>query len=128
MTFQGIIILDVIGLLLLLWVLNLVRRERLYVGYGVIFVLAILGIIVLLSVPKLLIYVTHLVGAIFPTSALTLLALCFIVFLLVYVLTQVTLTSNRLAILVQELAIRRACDTMETDSRQTAENTTEANK
>ena len=126
MTFQGTIILDLIGLLLLLWVLNLVRRERLYVGYGVIFVLAILGIIVLLSVPKLLIYVTHLVGAIFPTSALTLLALCFIVFLLVYVLTQVTLTSNRLANLVQELAIRGARETMETDSRQTGENTTEA--
>jgi hypothetical protein len=126
MTFQGTIILDLIGLLLLLWVLNLVRRERLYVGYGVIFVLAILGIIVLLSVPKLLIYVTHLVGAIFPTSALTLLALCFIVFLLVYVLTQVTLTSNRLANLVQELAIRGARETMETDTRQTSENTTEA--
>jgi hypothetical protein len=126
MTFQGTIILDLIGLLLLLWVLNLVRRERLYVGYGVIFVLAILGIIVLLSVPKLLIYATHMVGAIFPTSALTLLALCFIVFLLVYVLTQVTLTSNRLANLVQELAIRGARETMETDTRQTSENTTEA--
>jgi Uncharacterized conserved protein (DUF2304) len=108
MTGQGIILLDLIGLLLLLWVLNLVRVERLYVGYGVIFILAILGVTLLLSVPRLLASMTHMVGATFPASMLTLLALCFIVFLLVYTLTQVTLVSNRLATLVQELAILRA--------------------
>jgi len=107
-TIQGIILLDLIGLVLLLWVLNLVRVERLYVGYGVIFILAILGVTLLLSVPRLLAFLTYMVGALFPTSMLTLLALCFIVFLLVYILTQVTLVSNRLAALVQELAILRA--------------------
>lgn len=122
MTLQGTILLDLIGLLLLLSVLDLVRRGRLYVGYGIIFVLATLGIIVLLSVPRLLTFVTHLVGAIFPSSALTLLALCFIVFFLVYVLTQVTLTSNRLATLVQELAILRAREMAVTSSVQTGEN------
>lgn len=108
MTVQGIIVLSLIGLALMLWVLHLVRRGRLYVGYGVIFVATIIGVLVLLSVPRLLTLVTFLVGAIFPTSALTLLALCFIVLMLVYVLTQVTLVSNRLAVLVQELAIQNA--------------------
>lgn len=108
MTVQGIIVLSLIGLTLMLWVLHLVRRGRLYVGYGVIFVATIIGVLVLLSVPRLLSLVTFLVGAIFPTSALTLLALCFIVLMLVYVLTQVTLVSNRLANLVQELAIQNA--------------------
>ena len=108
MTVQGIIVLVVIGLVLMFWVMNLVRRGRLYVGYGVIFVATIVGVLVLLAVPQLLTLLTHLVGAIFPTSALTLLALCFIVLMLVYVLTQVTLVSNRLAILVQELAIHDA--------------------
>lgn len=117
MTFQGTILLTLIGLLLLLWVLDLVRRGRLYVGYGVIFVLVTLGIIVLLSVPRLLTFVTHLVGAVFPTSALTLLALCFVVFFLVYILTQVTLTTNQLATLVQELAILRARETAQADAR-----------
>lgn len=112
MTIQGIVVLDLIGLILLLWVLNLVRRGRLYVGYGIIFVLAIAGIVLLLSIPRMLTAVTHLVGAIFPTSALTLLALCFIVLLLVYILTQVTLVSNRLASLIQELAILRARDSI----------------
>src|SRR6266705_853960 len=110
MTIQGIIVLNLIGIGLLFWVLHLVRRGRLYVGYGVIFILTILMTIVLLSVPGLLTIVTHMVGAVFPASALTLLALCFIVLLLVYVLTQVTIISNRLAVMAQELAIRQASE------------------
>jgi hypothetical protein len=105
--FRAVLVLDLMGLFFLLWVLNLVRHGRLYVGYGVIFVAAILGTMITLSVPQLLLVVTHLVGAIFPASALTLLALCFIVLMLLYVLSQLTLVSNRLAILIQELAIER---------------------
>ena len=108
MTLQGILFVNFIGLVFLLWVLNLVRHGRLYVGYGVIFVVAILGSVTLLSVPWLLTAVTHLIGAIFPVSALTLLALCFIVLMLLYILTQITIVSNRLSKLVQELAIERA--------------------
>lgn len=108
MTLHGILLVNFIGLVLLLWVLNLVRHGRLYVGYGVIFVVAILGSLVLLSVPWLLNIVTHLIGAIFPASALTLLALCFIVLMLLYILTQLTIVSNRLSKLVQELALERA--------------------
>ncbi len=111
MTIQGIIVLILIGSVLLFWLLDLVRRDRLYVGYGVVFILAILGVTVVLAVPPLLRFVTHLVGAIFPASALTLLALCFIVFTLVYILTQVTIVSNRLAVVVQEFAIQRAKET-----------------
>jgi hypothetical protein len=107
-TLQGILLVNFIGLVLLLWVLNLVRHGRLYVGYGVIFVVSIIGSLVLLSVPWLLTAVTHLIGAIFPASALTLLALCFIVLMLLYILTQITIVSNRLSKLVQELAIERA--------------------
>ena len=108
MTIQGITVLILIGLVLLVWLLDLVRRERLYVGYGVVFIISILGVILVLAVPPLLAVVTRLVGAIFPASALTLLALCFIVFMLVYVLTQITIVSNRLAAVVQELALQRA--------------------
>jgi len=107
-TIQGTILLDLIGFVLLLWILDQVRRDRLYVGYGVIFVLTVLGAILILSVPPLLALVTKLLGAVFPVSALTLLALCFMVFMLVYVLTQVTLLSNRLATVTQQLAIQQA--------------------
>ena len=106
--FRAILVLNLMGLFFLWWILNLVRHSRLYVGYGVIFIAAILGTMITLSVPHLLMAVTHLVGAIFPASALTLLALCFIVLMLLYVLSQLTLVSNRLAVLIQELAIERS--------------------
>lgn len=118
MTIQGIIVLILIGLALLVWILDLIRRNRLYVGYGIVFIIAILGVILILAIPSLLITVTHLVGAIFPASALTLLALCFIVFLLVYVLSQVTIVSNRLAALVQALAIQQAKESARLASQQ----------
>jgi len=108
MTTHGTIVLIAVGLTLLVWILDLVRRDRLYVGYGIILLVAIIGSLLLLVVPPLLGWMTRLVGALFPASALTLLALCFIVFMLVYILAQVTVVSNRLALLVQELAIRQA--------------------
>jgi len=108
MTTHGTIVLIAVGLTLLFWILDLVRRDRLYVGYGIILMLAILGALLVLVVPSLLRGITRLVGALFPASALTLLALCFIVFMLVYILGQITVVSNRLALLVQELAIRQA--------------------
>jgi hypothetical protein len=108
MTVHGVIVLVCIGLVLLYGVLDLVRRDRLYVGYGIIFIGAILGAILVLSWPSLLALVTRAVGAVFPVSALTLLALLFVVLMLIYVLSQVTIVSNRLALVVQEIAVQRA--------------------
>jgi hypothetical protein len=107
MTVHGTIILLIIGLALLLWILNLVRRDRLYAEYGVFLSLAIAGVMLVVAIPPLLAGVTRMVGAIFPVSALTLLALGFIFVTLVYVLTQVTIVSNRLAAAIQELAVQR---------------------
>jgi hypothetical protein len=108
MTVQGIVILNLIGLALLLWIGNLVRRGALYVGYGVIFIIVIVSMMLIISIPSLLALLTRLTGAVFPVSALTLLALCFIVFMLIYILTQVTVLSNRLTVLAQGIAIQRA--------------------
>jgi len=109
-TLQGTIVLDLIGLVLLLWVLNLVRRDRLYVAYAAMFLVLIVAAMIIISIPALLVGITRLVGAVFPVSALTLIALCFIVVLLVYILGQLTVISNRLATVVQQLAIERATE------------------
>jgi hypothetical protein len=108
MTLQGVLVIDVIAVALTLWVLDLVRTGRLYVGYAVMFVVAFVMIIGTVSVPPMLGAVTTLVGAAFPASALTLLALAFVGFLSIYILAQLTTLSNRLASVVQELAIRQA--------------------
>jgi hypothetical protein len=113
MTLQGILMINIIAIGLLFWVANLVRKGRLYVGYGVIMILSILGIQIIVSVPRLLFLITHLVGAVFPVSALTMLALGFIVVMLVYILTQLTIISNRLAMLTQAIAIERTHENQE---------------
>lgn len=110
MTLQGALVIDLAALILLLWVLGLVRRGRLYVGYGVMFVLLAVATIVTVSIPRVLGLVTGIVGAVFPASALALIALGAMAFLLVYVLSQLTIVANRLSTLVQELAIQRARD------------------
>jgi hypothetical protein len=108
MTVHGTVVLLIISLALQLWILNLVRRDRLYAGYGVFLSIAIAGVMLVVVVPPLLAGVTRVVGAIFPVSALTFLALGFIFVTLVYVLTQVTIVSNRLAAAIQEFAVQRA--------------------
>lgn len=120
MTLQGIVVLNLIAVALLLWVANLVRRGALYAGYGVIFILVTLSVMIVLSVPQLLSLLVRLVGAVFPVSALTLLALCFIVFMLVYILAQVTVLSNRLATLAQGLAIQQAKEQAERKASEAA--------
>jgi hypothetical protein len=108
MTVHGIVVIDLMILLLLAWVLDQVRRGRLYVGYGIILIIVFLGVALIVSVSPILDAVTWLVGAVFPVSALSLLAFGFIGFLLVYVLTQLSILSRRVTNLVQELAIRQA--------------------
>jgi hypothetical protein len=117
MTTHGIIVLSLMGIVLLLWILNLVRCGRLYVGYGALFVVAIIATILTLLFPPVLVAVSWLVGANLPASALTLLALAFIVIMLVYIFTQITVISNRLTAVVQELAIRGALEAQEEASR-----------
>lgn len=108
MTLQGVLVVDVIAVVLAVWVLDLVRTGRLYVGYAVMFVGVFATIVVTVSVPSLLFALTALAGAVFPVSALTLIALTFMAFLNVYVFAQLTILSNRVASVVQELAIRHA--------------------
>lgn len=94
-------ILNVSGFLLLLWALNLVQRNRLYVGYGVIFLFFYLGLL--------------MTEVCFPDKIIFSLALGFVFFLLAYILMQVTLISNRLVAVVQGLAINHAKHTVDRD-------------
>jgi hypothetical protein len=108
MSVQGLVLVGLVAVALILLVLDQVRRDRLYVGYGVVLVVAVLGVVGIAFVPILLRALTWTIGAALPGAALLLLSLTFILFVLVYVLTQVTIVANRVAAVVQELAIRGA--------------------
>jgi len=108
MTSTGIVVGLLLGCALLVWVVALTRRDRLYVGYGVIFVCGTLAALAVLLVPHLVETVAAASLAVLPTPSLTIVPIVIVVFLLVYVFTQITVLSNRVMRLTQELAIRGA--------------------
>jgi Uncharacterized conserved protein (DUF2304) len=106
MTTQGIIIINLAGLALIILIVNLMRTHKLYVGYAAIWLLATAGLLVTISIPAVLDSVTDAVGAVFPVSALTLLALIFIIVVLIFFSVQLTTLSERQTELIQDLALK----------------------
>jgi len=106
MSTQGIILIDLASAALVLLIVNLVRTQRLYVGYAVMWLAAILGMMLTISVPPLLALITHAVGALFPASALSLLAFVFIFSILIFMSVKLSTLSARQTELIQLLAIR----------------------
>ena len=97
-----------VGLVLVAWVFNLVRQGRLYVGYAVLVVVAILGgatALVLAPIRRRLdvAFEAHSLAVVIAAGVSTMALVA-----LVYVLTQLTILSDRLAELTQQLAILEA--------------------
>ena len=105
MSTQGIILIDIIGLGLILLTLNLVRTHKLYVGYAVMWALAVAGAMLLISIPPLMAFITVSVGATFPASAVTLLAFVFIFIVLIFLTVELSTISSRQVELAQSLAL-----------------------
>jgi hypothetical protein len=110
MTPQGIILIDILGLGLIILIVNLVRTHKLHVGYAIIWLLAVLMLMTTISTPPLLALVTRAVGAIFPASALSLLAFVFIILVLIMFSVQLSLLSARQVELAQSQALRELLD------------------
>ena len=108
MIFGVPILVVLVGLLLMAWVFNLVRLGRLYVGYGVLVVVAIVGGTTGLALVPVRRRLDVVFGALFPAVGLAVVVSTAAIVALVYVLTQLTILSNRLAELTQQLAILEA--------------------
>jgi hypothetical protein len=108
MTGTGIAAATAIGVAFLFWVVNLIRQDRLYAGYGVIFVFGTIATMAVLVVPPLLRVVTAASVALLPVPSLSLIAIVILTLLVVYVFIQISVLSNRVMKLTQELAIRNA--------------------
>lgn len=103
MNLHGILLIDLMGLLFALWILNLVRRSRLHLGYALLWLAAVAGAIALVSVAALRTLITRAVGALFPASALALVAFAFIFFVLILFSVQLSRLAQRQAELVKAL-------------------------
>jgi len=110
MSLHGILLIDLLGLVFALWILNLVRTRRLHLGYALLWLAAVAGAMILVSAAPLRALVTRAVGALFPASALALLAFAFIFFVLILFSVQMSALTRRQTELVKELARRTLRD------------------
>lgn len=118
MSLQGILLLDFFGVGLIILILNLVRTRKLHVGFAVIWLLAVISMISIISIPPLLAFVTRAVGAIFPASALTLLAFVLVFGMLIFFSMQLSIISARQVEMAQKMALYELLEgqeKMETD-------------
>jgi hypothetical protein len=96
------------SLVLLIFVVDLVRRRRLKEEYSVLWVAIALLFLVLAAWGGLLHGLTHAIGAITESSTLYFFGLLFVVFLLLHFSVKVSLLERRLTALVQEIALLAA--------------------
>ena len=106
MSLQGIIFIDTLSAGFLLLILNLVRTRKLNISYAVIWFLSIIGLMVIISVPSLLMLLPRLIGAVYPASALSLLAFVLIFLTLIFFSVQLSAISARQIELAQAIAIK----------------------
>jgi Uncharacterized conserved protein (DUF2304) len=102
---RSTLIFDAGAWLLAVWTLRLVRRDRLYVGYGVIVLLGLAAGVLVASFGRARSVLMWLTGTATPIAALGVVAPLIAAVLAIYVLSQLTVLSNRLTQVVQELAI-----------------------
>ena len=108
MSTQGIALIDLIGLGLVALLLNLVRLKRLHVAHAALWLTAVIGLVILVSVPTLLASITAAVGATYPASAVSLLAFVFIFVVLIFFSMQLSTITERQVKLAQAIALREA--------------------
>jgi hypothetical protein len=117
MTPQGKFIIAATAFVLLVVILNMLRKRRINEEVCLIWVFAFVSVILLMAVPGLAERLTRFVGAVYPASALTLCALGFIGAMLVY--TSIKL--SRLAAEVRALAQRQGLAELDLDLRAAAQ-------
>ena len=105
MTPQGQIIVATIAAVLLLVMLNMLRKRRINEEVCLIWIFALVSVILLMAVPGLAERITHLTGALYPASALTMCALGFIGAMLVYTSVKLSRLSSEVKALAQRQAL-----------------------
>ena len=121
MTGLGSLALALAGLVFASWILDRVRRGRLYVGYGVVMLGLVSSIVVVCVVPMIRRTALAFLGRLFPSEPVAVVGLGAVLLLLVYLLEQIAVLSDRVATLTQELAMRGGSpDTPPQDSRREA--------
>jgi hypothetical protein len=105
MFFRQKIFAIVASVLIMLVVVELVRRRRLREEYSWLWLLTGGIIILLVSWYDLLVFITHLIGAIAPTTTLFIFGLLFLMLISLHYSIQISKLSHQVKEMAQQLAI-----------------------
>jgi len=98
----------VISIILILIVLDMVRRRKLRERYSLIWLFAVVAMTLLVVWEKLLLWITSLIGAVDPSSTLFLFGILFALAILLHLSNKVSDFSTQLRILAKEVAVLNA--------------------
>jgi hypothetical protein len=96
------------SLLLLIFIVELIRRRRLKEEYSVLWIATGLVLLVLSAWYSLLVKVTDLIGGVAPSSTLFFFGLLFVIFMLLHFSVRTSQLERRLTALIQEVGILSA--------------------
>ena len=104
MSTQGIIIIDILAVGLIILIINFLRNKKLTTGYALLWLISVGAMLIILNIPPFLEFVTKVVGAIYPASALSLLAFVLIFMILIFFSVQISILSVRQVDMIQEIS------------------------
>jgi hypothetical protein len=96
------------SLVLLLFIIELIRRRRLKEEYSVLWIATALVLLLLSAWYGLLVKVTDLIGGVAPSSTLFFFGLLFVVFMLLHFSVRTSQLERRLTALIQEVGMLTA--------------------
>ena len=97
-----------VSIVLLIIIVELVRRRKLKEEYSVLWIITGITIIVLSSWYRLLLFVTKMIGAVLPTSTLFLFSLLFLILISLHFSVKISMLTDKLKDVSQEIALMKA--------------------
>jgi len=107
MSIRGQFFIIFISALVILFVINALRRKKLNEEYCLWWIAIMLAMDFLVVNQQLLVKITHLIGALVPISTLTLFAILLILAMLVFFTMKISILSNQVKELTQFSALQK---------------------
>jgi hypothetical protein len=107
MSSRGQVFIVSVSILVVLFVLNALRKRRINEEYCLWWIFIMIATDVLVIWQRLLIKITHLIGALVPISTLTLFALILVLAILIYFSMKISILTNQVRVLIQSAALQK---------------------
>ena len=103
---QGKIIIILLGIIFIVFLFYLLKNRKISDTLGLMWLTVSIGMVLVIVNNSILMFTTHLLGAKYPASALTMIGLLFIISLLLYFTFKISRLTQELRSLVQQIAIK----------------------